>query len=352
MLNLNYASDSGDDATCAPPDQKPASLESARSEKPSPENPSSEPASQSTQIKPKAAASTQSSQDVPPPTPKMKRGQPTVDSDDEAPEEASSSKPVRALEKKKKRRNNKPSKSSANALHPSKRQKTAGGGKENIDPDGAPEAVSSAATTAKEPAANFVPNNMCVVCKEANGKYKCPRCRSQICSVACSKAHKENHPADPPPKPKPAPSTVFIAPTQPSSDPSHPFSFLDNSAKLRALFERYPCLPDVLMKISEAKQPPKPTLGTPFVQSEAKRIEKKLWDQSVGEQHGKDALRRAREQHGEEGEAVRAYSELIIHLMEAQGRGGVSAVHKRKAREEGAMFQKLAQPGMSKRARL
>ncbi|KAL2890735.1 Zinc finger HIT domain-containing protein 3 [Ceratocystis lukuohia] len=282
MLNLNYASDSGDDATCAPPDQKPASLESARSEKPSPENPSSEPASQSTQIKPKAAASTQSSQDVPPPTPKMKRGQPTVDSDDEAPEEASSSKPVRALEKKKKRRNNKPSKSSANALHPSKRQKTAGG-----------------------------------------------------CSVACSKAHKENHPADPPPKPKPAPSTVFIAPTQPSSDPSHPFSFLDNSAKLRALFERYPCLPDVLMKISEAKQPPKPTLG-----------------HALCEQHGKDALRRAREQDGEEGEAVRAYSELIIHLMEAQGRGGVSAVHKRKAREEGAMFQKLAQPGMSKRARL
>ncbi|KAL1893880.1 hypothetical protein Cpir12675_003899 [Ceratocystis pirilliformis] len=348
MLNLSYASDSGDDTNCAPPDQKPASLESASSKKPSPKNPSSEPTGQSTQINPKAA-STQSSQDVPSPTPKMKRGQPTINSDDEAPEKASSSKPVRALEKKKKRRNNKPSKSSANALHPSKRQKTVGGGKENIDP----EALSSAAAIAKEPAANFVPKNMCVVCKEAKGKYKCPRCRSQICSVACSKAHKENHPADPPPKPKPVPSTaVFIAPTQPSSDLSHPFSFLDNSAKLRALFERYPCLPDVLMKISEAKQPPKPTLGTPFVQSEAKRIGKKPWDQSVGEQHGKDALRRAREQDDEEGEAVRAYSELIVHLMEAQGRGGVSAVHKRKAREGGAMFQKLAQPGMSKRARL
>ena len=32
----------------------------------------------------------------------------------------------------------------------------------------------------------------CVVCQMADSKYKCPRCRARYCSVACSKAHKEN----------------------------------------------------------------------------------------------------------------------------------------------------------------
>lgn len=36
----------------------------------------------------------------------------------------------------------------------------------------------------------------------------------------------------------------------------------------------------------------------------------------MGVQNGKEALRKARRAHGEDGDAVREYSELILHLME------------------------------------
>ncbi|KAL5612081.1 hypothetical protein BROUX41_000369 [Berkeleyomyces rouxiae] len=336
MLNLNYASDSGDETLRCASDKQPSGVYLL-----CPKHLDAEPCPPAAPLK-SAIATAKEPQEASESNVADNPQHTAADSDNEAPEEAGSTKPVRALEKKKKRRNNK-SKSNASSQHPSKRQKASGHEKENADTSEAPETLSSKAAMAEEAAVSVIPDNFCIVCKENHGKYKCPRCSAKVCCVACSKAHKENHPADLPPKPKPAPINVFIAPTQPSSDLSHPFSFLDNSAKLRALFERYPCLPDALLKISDAKQPPKPSLGTPFMQSEAKRLEKKLWDRSVGEQHGRDALRRVREQDSEEGEAVRAYSELILHLMETQGRGGLHEVRKRKTREEGAIFQKLAQ---------
>lgn len=33
--------------------------------------------------------------------------------------------------------------------------------------------------------------SLCVVCSEAEAKYRCPRCRSRYCSVKCFRLHKE-----------------------------------------------------------------------------------------------------------------------------------------------------------------
>jgi hypothetical protein len=41
-------------------------------------------------------------------------------------------------------------------------------------------------------AAGNMGENSCIACRAENAKYKCPKCRARYCSVACSKAHKEN----------------------------------------------------------------------------------------------------------------------------------------------------------------
>jgi hypothetical protein len=40
------------------------------------------------------------------------------------------------------------------------------------------------------------------------------------------------------------------------------------------------------------------------------------WDKDKGIDRGKEALRKARRADGEDGEAIREYSELVVHFME------------------------------------
>lgn len=150
------------------------------------------------------------------------------------------------------------------------------------------------------------------------------------CSVACNKTHKENHPPDPPATETPPP-----APPEPSEtskpDPSNPFSVLETSEKLRILFEKYPRLPDQLIQIHDATRPP--PSSTPVNPSDSRRLEKAMWDRATGLRRGKEALRRAREAEGEEGEGVREYQELVLHLL-SNGGDGPSPADRRFAQQE------------------
>jgi hypothetical protein len=47
----------------------------------------------------------------------------------------------------------------------------------------------------------------------------------------------------------------------------------------------------------------------------------KDWDRDKAVARGKEALRQARKAEGEDGEAIREYSELVLHLMEDQESG-------------------------------
>lgn len=144
------------------------------------------------------------------------------------------------------------------------------------------------------------------------------------CSVACNRTHRENHPPDPEPEPPSEPSR------QPSnsgpgidllpSDPSDPFRALETSNKLRLLFEKYPNLPSQLLQIHAATLPPPESTSTkaaiPASLLKGLPPPKETWNHDMGVQNGKEALRKARRAHGEDGDAVREYSELILHLME------------------------------------
>ena len=84
------------------------------------------------------------------------------------------------------------------------------------------------------------------------------------------------------------------------------------------LFAKYPELPQQLLDIHAATQPPTEsnaeTKGIPA--SLLKGIPKKdNWNHDIGIKNGKEALRKARRDQGERGEAIREYCELITHLM-------------------------------------
>lgn len=145
------------------------------------------------------------------------------------------------------------------------------------------------------------------------------------CSVACNKAHRENHPPDPEPKPEPKPQLISQPTPENASvrptDPRNPFRALESSDKLKLLFARYPSLPDQLLQIHAATLPPaenseKRGIPSSLQQSGSK---KHNWNHDVGIKNGKAALRRARKAGGQEGDAIREYSELVLHILNEGG---------------------------------
>jgi hypothetical protein len=185
-------------------------------------------------------------------------------------------------------------------------------------PDATP---SDKAADASSVAAPAKAANLCGVCNVNTSKYKCSRCYLPYCSVACNKTHRENHPPDPEPAPRSeAPAPIpHNATAQPpvDQDPNNPFRALDSSEKLKYLFKKYPTLPDQLLKIHAATLPPAD--AGPDKRIPASMIKNpsrnNKWNHDIGLRQGKDALRRAKQASGEEGKAIREYSELIVHLL-------------------------------------
>ncbi|CAN8103613.1 unnamed protein product [Discula destructiva] len=165
----------------------------------------------------------------------------------------------------------------------------------------------------------------CGICEKVEAKYKCPRCQIPYCSVACFRPHKENHPADPPkPAPAPAAATETAADQNKTRKRKHPFSVLDNSPELDRLFKKYPRLPSKLTHIHATTLPPKDEQqhqsgrgGLPWNLSQAPGYQSKVpkWSHDTGLQRGKKALRKARTDPGEDGDAVREYCELVLYLL-------------------------------------
>lgn len=146
------------------------------------------------------------------------------------------------------------------------------------------------------------------------------------CSVVCFRTHKENHPPDPP-KPAAAPEPTTNK-AQKRAAPAHPFSVLDNAPELEYLFRKYPHLPSKLSKIHAATLPPQDELPPPgrsissqlpWTLAQAPGYQpyskKPKWTHDTGLKRGKEALRKARTDPSEEGDAVREYCEVVLHLL-------------------------------------
>ncbi|PHH66637.1 hypothetical protein CDD81_6474 [Ophiocordyceps australis] len=156
---------------------------------------------------------------------------------------------------------------------------------------------------------------ICGVCNINSFKYKCSRCYLPYCSVACNKTHQENHPPDIKlePRPPPKPACDLISKT---TRRDNPFQVLDDSEKLSWLFRKYPNLPQQLLDIHAASQPPPqdPSRQIPDSLNNG-RSTRPQWSRDKGIQRGKAALRKARNRPGQEGEAIREYCTLISMLL-------------------------------------
>ncbi|KZL63656.1 HIT zinc finger [Colletotrichum tofieldiae] len=196
-------------------------------------------------------------------------------------------------------------------------------------------------------------SKLCGVCNEKEGKYKCTRCALPFCSVPCNKIHRENHPPDPEPSATANPPTAGDSALEPPPsgapkpprDPKNPFSVLDDSHQLRYLFRRYPGLQTRLLEIIAATEPPPEMQSTGSSLNDmmkaramaAANPKKEQWTHDVGLRNGKEALRKARNAAGEDGEGVREYIELINHLMsEANAAAEADEVIRKQAAEKDA----------------
>lgn len=154
--------------------------------------------------------------------------------------------------------------------------------------------------------------------------------RPTSCSVVCFRTHKENHPPDPPESKlpsKPAAPTPVPNEKQARKRDAHPFSVLDDGPELGRLFAKYPTLPTRLESIHAATLPPRDEQpattatqqrgGLPWTLAQAPGYQSKKpkWTHDTGLRRGKEALRKARTDPGEEGDAVREYCELVLHLL-------------------------------------
>ncbi|KAM0254748.1 hypothetical protein ACHAQJ_006464 [Trichoderma viride] len=240
--------------------------------------------------------------------------------------------------------------SSGQQTHVSNASAEANQQRQSNDDDNGNMAASQASSTQKANA------TLCGVCESNPGKYKCSRCRLPYCSVQCSKTHQQNHPPDPP---KEEAKPTNQAPTAAANtnvlslgpiDASNPFSALVTSDKLQLLFKKYPNLPNQLLEIHAATQPPSEdpdaaakAIPASLMKGLPTNTGRDSWNHDIGIKNGKAALRRARKASGQDGEAIREYTELILHIMnETNDRNNAAAyVQRQVAEQDTALIERL-----------
>lgn len=170
------------------------------------------------------------------------------------------------------------------------------------------------------------------------------------CSVACSKQHKINHPPD---EPKIEPET---APTSKTETNTHrrpgtvagavpfkgPFAALDSSPQLKLLFKLYPNLPTILNKINTATLPPLDGYTPSGLPTSVRKGNEQPWNSDRGLQKGVEALKKARNEDGKDGESVREYGRVVLHILrEEEGMTTEEAIRKEEQEENARIIEQL-----------
>ncbi|KAI0479281.1 hypothetical protein GGR56DRAFT_371504 [Xylariaceae sp. FL0804] len=161
----------------------------------------------------------------------------------------------------------------------------------------------------------------CLVCEAVEGKYKCPRCNVYTCSLACSREHRDNHPAVEVAGPSPSESsssytTCVPSPVESASGQTGPSSLVD-MPEYKMLMQRYPTLEMLLWQIAEATDPPQSNgngandkcAGLPGFH-QGKRKPNKPWTKDEGMENGLKMLQYAKQAPNEPSEAIREFCEL------------------------------------------
>ena len=123
------------------------------------------------------------------------------------------------------------------------------------------------------------------------------------------------------------PTSAPRAGTVSAAGTKSPFSALENSSELQELFRRYPRLPEQLSSILSATLPPSAqdavhahdhpeTQYRDYSKRGYGSKKKEPWSHDRGIEMGVQALARAREEGGAEGEGIREFSALVLRIVE------------------------------------
>ncbi|KAI1855329.1 hypothetical protein JX265_006528 [Neoarthrinium moseri] len=155
-------------------------------------------------------------------------------------------------------------------------------------------------------------DRLCVACEAVEGKYKCPRCLKYTCSLACSKSHREGHPAEEEKPVAPAAEPLLAAaPSSGAAEQQRPQDGAEEPDEFNKLFQKYPNLSSQLLAIAGETDPP--ATMTPGSESGEKfgfrRKNPKPWTKEIGIQNALNALRKARDEDFSGG--IQEFCELV-----------------------------------------
>ncbi|KAI1497036.1 hypothetical protein F5X99DRAFT_44203 [Biscogniauxia marginata] len=197
----------------------------------------------------------------------------------------------------------------------------------------------------------------CLVCKEVEGKYKCPRCNAYTCCVACSREHRDNHPpmeedTEASSQTRPVTASVSVPlDTSPPQQEAEPGSFkMSNIADMpeyHELVKKYPRLEAQLWGIALATDPPSTNesgnnakhSGLPGLNH---RKSNQPWDKEIGLENGRKTLHQLTITPSDDREAIREFCELV-HLFRER---------KQSAEAEAELRRQLAQDDLKTIGRL
>ncbi|KAK3387137.1 hypothetical protein B0H63DRAFT_150499 [Podospora didyma] len=229
-----------------------------------------------------------------------------------------------------------------------------------------------ASTTIPPPEEKKPAVRLCVVCDKEPGKYKCPMCAMPYCSVACNRTHKENHP---PPQPRTTEDPKAQAAAAPPPGPASaaavdndPYSvLLEHRSEFTRLLQKYPVLEQELARIEQTTLPPGnggsgDGSGLAYKMQQQAQLaaqgasggghnnkrqkSEPMWSRDVGLRKGADALRKARTDPGDRGDAVREFCDLVLYLLSTKPGGANDAtrlVRQEVAAEEAKIVERLLQ---------
>ncbi|KAI1408157.1 hypothetical protein F5Y13DRAFT_113560 [Hypoxylon sp. FL1857] len=207
----------------------------------------------------------------------------------------------------------------------------------------------------------MAPGRPCVVCDAVDGKYKCTRCNLYTCSLTCFREHRDNHPAVEASAPQPL-STTSTAPsdTVSSHDDSRDSSHNEGDAtqstaferseiadmpEYKALTQRYPNLEYLLWNIAAATDPPNTNgngNGKHGGSNNGYRKANQPWTKDMGYENGIEALRRTRDNPGDDRDALREYCELVrIYSARRESANAEANIRQQLAKEDAEAIGEL-----------
>ncbi|KAI1294035.1 hypothetical protein F5Y03DRAFT_326412 [Xylaria venustula] len=178
---------------------------------------------------------------------------------------------------------------------------------------------------------------LCGTCNTVEGKYRCPRCDAYTCSLACSREHRDTHPAveEKAETPRGNGLDEVVQPAISNQQRPEKLSDIADSPEYKTLLQRYPDLEQYLWNIATATDPPKPARN-----GNIPRKANQPWTQEVGMSNAVHMVQSIKASPGDVRDALREFSDLVS-IFKTRMQTQDDQMRRRRAEEDAEIIGKL-----------